>query len=170
MALGNPWPTTAARGDDGALSIGGVDVRALAAEHGTPLYVIDEADMRGRATAFRDAFGAAFAGIGSECEVYYASKASLSARIAGWMAEDGLHMDVASLGELEIALAGGMPAARIGLHGNNKSDAELARALEVGVGRIIVDSTTETAAPISFKSARRCAMPSVTATLLIKTD
>ncbi len=143
MALGNPWPTTASRGADGALSLGGVDVRTLAAEHGTPLYVIDEADMRGRATAFRDAFGEAFAGIGSECEVYYASKASLSARIAGWMAEDGLHMDVASLGELEIALAGGMPAARIGLHGNNKSDAELVRALEVGVGRIIVDSTME---------------------------
>jgi diaminopimelate decarboxylase len=143
VALGEPWPATAERLDDGALSIGGADVRQLAGEFGTPLYVIDEADMRSRARAFRDEFATAFAPQGAEVDVYYASKAFLSSRVASWMAADGLSIDVASGGELELALRGGMPAGRIGLHGNNKSDAELRRALEVGIGRIVVDSFTE---------------------------
>ena len=141
--MASPWSRTVARGEDGALSVGGADVRELAGEFGTPLYVLDEADMRARAAAFRDHFKDAFAEYGAECDVFYASKAFLSSRVASWMAEDGLSIDVASGGELEIALRGGMPASRIGLHGNNKSDAELRRALEVGVGRIIVDSYTE---------------------------
>lgn len=143
MALGAPWPRTAQRLDDGALTVGGADFRELAGEFGTPLYVIDEDDMRSRARAFRDDFAAAFAEHGAECDVYYASKAFLSSRVSSWMHEDGLSIDVASGGELELALRGGMPAERIGLHGNNKSDAELRRALEVGVGRIVVDSFTE---------------------------
>ncbi|WP_062463601.1 diaminopimelate decarboxylase [Demequina soli] len=134
---------TVVRGEDGALSVGGCDVRDLAGEHGTPLYIVDEADMRARACAFRDEFAAAFGRHGAKVDVYYASKAFLSSKVARWMRADDLCMDVASGGELEIALRGGMPAARIGLHGNNKSDAELRRALEVGVGRIIVDSFTE---------------------------
>jgi len=137
------WSRTARRGDDGGVSIGGADLREIAGEFGTPLYVIDEADMRGRATSFRDAFAAAFAPYGAQVDVYYASKAFLSSRVSAWMCEDGLSIDVASGGELELALRGGMPPARIGLHGNNKSDAELRRALEVGVGRIVVDSFTE---------------------------
>jgi diaminopimelate decarboxylase len=131
------------RGDDGAIVVGGMDVRELAAEFGTPLYIIDEADMRARAAEFRDHFAAAFGRHHAHVDVYYASKAMLSSRIAKWMYDEDLFMDVASGGELELALRGGMPAKRIGLHGNNKSDAELARALEVGVGRIIVDSFTE---------------------------
>jgi len=138
-----PWSRTAVRSGDGALSVGGADLRELAGEFGTPLYVMDEEDMRARAAAFRDAFTDAFAPYGADVDVYYASKAFLSSRVASWMAEDGLNIDVASGGELELALRGGMPAARIGLHGNNKSDAELRRALEVGVGRIVVDSFTE---------------------------
>ncbi|MDN4482585.1 diaminopimelate decarboxylase [Demequina lignilytica] len=134
---------TVERGEDGALSVGGVDVRELAGQYGTPLYVIDEQDMRDRACAFRDQFATAFGRHGAEVDVYYASKAFLSSKVARWMRADDLCMDVASGGELEIALRGGMPAARLGLHGNNKSDAELRRALEVGVGRIIVDSFTE---------------------------
>ncbi|WP_228375086.1 diaminopimelate decarboxylase [Demequina iriomotensis] len=134
---------TVTRGDDGALSVGGADVRELAGAYGTPLYVIDEEDMRARACAFRDEFTAAFGRHGAKVDVYYASKAFLSSKVARWMRADDLCMDVASGGELELALRGGMPAARIGLHGNNKSDAELRRALEVGVGRIIVDSFTE---------------------------
>ena len=137
------WSRTVERGVVGALSVGGADVRALAGQFGTPLYVIDEVDMRGRALAFRDAFAEAFAPHGATVDVYYASKAFLSSRVSSWMCEDGLSIDVASGGELELALRGGMPAARIGLHGNNKSDAELRRALEVGVGRIVVDSFTE---------------------------
>ncbi|WP_062515997.1 diaminopimelate decarboxylase [Demequina gelatinilytica] len=134
---------TVARGDDGALSVGGVDVRELAGQYGTPLYVIDEADMRARAAGFRDEFTAAFGRHGAKVDVYYASKAFLSSKVARWMRAEDLCMDVASGGELELALRGGMPARHIGLHGNNKSDAELRRALEVGVGRIIVDSFTE---------------------------
>ncbi|MGC4173870.1 diaminopimelate decarboxylase [Demequina sp.] len=141
--MNSPWSLTAARGEDGALSVGGCDVRELAGQFGTPLFVYDEDDMRGRAREFRSAFGEAFAEHGTTCDVFYASKAFLSSRVASWMFEDGLSIDVASGGELEIALRGGMPASRIGLHGNNKSDAELRRALEVGVGRIVVDSFTE---------------------------
>jgi diaminopimelate decarboxylase len=131
------------RGDDGAIVVGGMHVKDLAAEFGTPLYIIDEADMRARASEFRDHFAAAFGRHHAKVDVYYASKAMLTSRIARWMYDDDLCIDVASLGELEIALRGGMPGKRIGLHGNNKSDAELRRALEVGVGRIIVDSFTE---------------------------
>ncbi|MES1171357.1 MAG: diaminopimelate decarboxylase, partial [Actinomycetota bacterium] len=138
-----PWSRTVVRTEDGALSVGGADVRDLAGQFGTPLYIVDEEDLRGRAREFRDEFAAAFAPHGAEVDVYYASKAFLSSRVSGWMAEDGLSIDVASGGELELALRGGMPAARIGLHGNNKSDDELRRALEVGVGRIVVDSFTE---------------------------
>ncbi|WP_062297686.1 diaminopimelate decarboxylase [Demequina maris] len=134
---------TVTRGEDGALSVGGVDVRELAGRFGTPLYVVDEEDMRARAAAFRDSFTTAFGRHGAKVDVYYASKAFLSSKVARWMRAEDLCMDVASGGELELALRGGMPAAHIGLHGNNKSDAELRRALEVGVGRIIVDSFTE---------------------------
>ena len=137
------WSQTVERGDDGCLIVGGVDVRELAGVFGTPLYVIDEADMRARACAFRDHFAAAFGRHHAKVDVYYAGKAFLSSRVASWMFHDDLNLDVASGGELEIALRGGMPAKRLGLHGNNKSDAELRRALEVGVGRIIVDSSTE---------------------------
>lgn len=139
------WSRTVQRGDDGGLIVGGVDVRELAGAFGTPLYVIDEEDMRARACAFRDHFAAAFGRHHSKVDVYYAGKAFLSSRVASWMFHDDLNLDVASGGELEIALRGGMPPARLGLHGNNKSDAELRRALEVGVGRIVVDSLTEIA-------------------------
>ncbi|WP_062132082.1 diaminopimelate decarboxylase [Demequina aestuarii] len=137
------WSSTVQRGEDGALAVGGVDVRELVGEHGTPLYVVDETDFRARASAFRDHFGAAFARHGAEVDVYYAGKAFLCSQVSAWMHDEGLHLDVASLGELEIALRGGMPAERIGLHGNNKADDELRRALIAGVGRIIVDSFTE---------------------------
>ena len=137
------WSRTVERGDDGALSVGGVDVRELAGHYGTPLYVVDEADFRARAAAFRDHFTAAFGRRGAKVDVFYAGKAFLCSQVAAWMLAEDLHLDVASLGELEIALRGGMPASRIGLHGNNKADDELRRALSVGVGRIIVDSFDE---------------------------
>ena len=144
--MGSPapvWSRTVERAKGGHLKVGGCDVRALAAEYGTPLYVVDEEDMRGRAVAFRDAFSAAFRAHGSDCETYFAGKAFLCSQVARWMRDDGLGLDVASGGELALALRGGMPAGRLTLHGNNKSDEELLRALEVGVGRIVVDSLTE---------------------------
>ncbi|MDE0573859.1 diaminopimelate decarboxylase [Demequina sp. B12] len=139
----SPWSCTATRSDAGVLNVGGVSVTDLASQFGTPLYVVDERDFRARASAFRDHFSAAFARHGAQVDVFYASKAFLSSQVAGWMHEDGLCIDVASLGELEVALRGGIPASRIGLHGNNKQIDELTRALTVGVGRIIVDSFTE---------------------------
>ena len=141
----SPWPSTSRRSDDGTLTVGGCDVRDLAAEHGTPLYVLDEHDMRTRARAFRDEFGRAFQAHGARCEVFYAGKALLCSEVARWMHEDGLGLDVASGGELEIALRAGFPPEKIAMHGNNKSVQELTRALEVGVGRIVVDSLTEIA-------------------------
>lgn len=137
------WSTTAVRADDGELQIGGVRASALLEQYGSPLYVIDEADVRGRASAAARDFAAAFAEIAAEVELHYASKAFLSIDIARWMAEAGLGLDVASGGELEVALAAGIDPAQIGMHGNNKSVAEITRAVEVGVGSIIIDSLQE---------------------------
>jgi diaminopimelate decarboxylase len=129
------WSSTAAKSDDGVLSVGGVALPDLVAEHGSPAYVLDEADFRARARAFRDAFAG--------YDVYYAGKAFLCTTVARWVAEEGLCLDVCSAGELAVALRAGFDPARIGYHGNNKTPAELARAVEVGVGRIIVDSFHE---------------------------
>ncbi|WP_298328483.1 diaminopimelate decarboxylase [Haloactinopolyspora sp.] len=133
------WPDGVTRDDDGVLRVAGMDVRALAAQFGTPAYVVDEADFRARARAFRDAF----AGVAAGAQVYYAGKAFLCTEVARWIADEGLGLDVCSGGELAVALRAGFPPAAIGLHGNNKSRAELARALDAGVGRIIVDSFHE---------------------------
>jgi diaminopimelate decarboxylase len=129
------WSATARKTDDGVLEIGGVDLRDLVAEHGSPAYVLDEADFRARARAFRDAFDG--------YTVFYAAKAFVCTTVARWVAEEGLGLDVCSDGELAVALRAGVDPARIGYHGNNKTVPELRRAVESGVGRIIVDSFTE---------------------------
>src|SRR4051794_10707680 len=136
------WASSVERGADGVLRVGGIDVRDLAANHGTPAYVLDERDFRARAAAFRDAFAAAFAPLGGS-EVFYAGKAFLCTEVARWIAADGLGLDVCTGGELAVALRAGVPGERIGLHGNNKSDGELRRALAAGVGRVVVDSLEE---------------------------
>lgn len=128
------WSSTAAK-TDGVLSVGGVALTDLVAQEGSPAYVLDEADFRARARAFKDAFSA--------YDVFYAGKAFLSTTTVRWLAEEGLHLDVCSGGELTVAERAGFPMARIGYHGNNKTEPELARALELGVGRIIVDSFAE---------------------------
>ncbi|QMW67425.1 diaminopimelate decarboxylase [Mumia sp. ZJ1417] len=129
------WSAHVARRDDGELEVAGVCATALAAEFGTPLYVVDEDDLRARARAFRDAFDG--------WDVYYAAKAFLCTAVARWITEEGLRMDVCTGGELAVALRAGVPAANLGLHGNNKSVSEIRRALEAGVGKIIVDSYVE---------------------------
>lgn len=129
------WSSTARKNDDGALEVGGVDLRDLVAEHGSPAYVLDERDFRARARAFREGFAG--------YDVYYAGKAFLCTTVARWIAEEGLCLDVCSGGELTVALRAGFDPARIGYHGNNKTTAELRRAVEVGVGRVVVDSFTE---------------------------
>jgi diaminopimelate decarboxylase len=129
------WSSTARKTESGALEIGGVDLRDLAREHGTPAYVLDEADFRARARAFRNAF--------SDYDVFYAGKAFLCTTVARWIVEEGLSLDVCTGGELAVALRADVPGERIGFHGNNKSVDELRAALEAGVGRIIVDSFDE---------------------------
>ncbi|RRJ88694.1 diaminopimelate decarboxylase [Gulosibacter macacae] len=137
------WSQTARRTDDGELEIGGWRASELLAEFGSPLYVLDEADIRERAAAAVADFSAAFAEIGAEVELHYASKALLTIDVARWMQEAGLGLDVASAGELEIALRAGIDPANIGMHGNNKSGASLRRAVAAGVGTIIIDSAQE---------------------------
>ena len=128
------WSQTAHK-CDGELNVGGLAVPELVAAVNTPAYVLDEADFRARARAFRDAF----AGF----DVFYAGKAFLCTAVAAWVAEEGLCLDVCSDGELSVALRAGFDPARIGYHGNNKSLPELRRALAAGVGRIVVDSFDE---------------------------
>jgi len=128
------WSRTATK-SDGVLSVGGVALTDLVAEHGSPAYVLDEADFRARAGAFRDAF----AGF----DVYYAGKAFLCTAVARWVAEEGLHLDVCTGGEMAVAERAGFPMERVGFHGNNKSVAELERAVRLGVGRVIIDSFEE---------------------------
>ncbi|AYY12043.1 diaminopimelate decarboxylase [Actinobacteria bacterium YIM 96077] len=153
------WPATVQRGEDGVLGVAGIDVRKLAEEFGTPAYVVDEVDFRSRARAFADAFATAFDG----AEVYYAGKAFLCTEVARWVAEEGLSLDVCSGGELAVALRAGFPPERIALHGNNKSIAELSRALDAGVGRIVVDSFDEIARVSQLAAAR-----GVRATVMIR--
>jgi len=128
------WPSTASFAA-GGLTIGGVSAAQLAARFGTPVYILDEADFRARAAAFRDAF--------APWRVFYAGKAFLTTTVARWAWECGLGVDVCSLGELTTALRAGVPPASIGLHGNNKTDEELRLAVDQGVGRIIVDADDE---------------------------
>ncbi len=127
-------PLTAEVGAGGRLQVGGCDVVDLAAELGTPLFVYDEDHLRSRCREAVAAFGAG---------ATYAAKAFLCRAMAALVHEEGMGLDVASGGELHVALAAGVPASRLVLHGNNKSEGELARALEVGVGRIVVDSHDE---------------------------
>lgn len=132
------WSRTVSRGADGVVTVGGLDVGHLAEEFGTPAYFLDEADFRARCRAWHDAFG-------GQADVFYAGKAFLSRAVVRWLHEEGLNLDVCSEGELATALAAGMPAERIALHGNNKSAREIERAIEAGVGRIVLDSFQEIA-------------------------
>ncbi|MGH9109356.1 MAG: diaminopimelate decarboxylase [Acidimicrobiales bacterium] len=129
-------PDTAEIGPDGHLAIGGVDLCDLARQHGTPLFVYDEAHLRARCREAVAAWGDGVA---------YASKAFLCQAMARLVCQEGMCLDVATGGELYVALSAGVPAERLVLHGNNKSDAELARAIEAGVGRIVIDSFDELA-------------------------
>lgn len=130
------WPQHLTRGADGMVSVAGVSVADLAAQFGTPLFVIDEDDFRGRCREIASAFG------GGD-HVHYASKAFLCTEIARWVHQEGLSLDVATGGELAIALHAEFPPERITVHGNNKSVEELTTAVQAGVGHVVVDSEIE---------------------------
>jgi diaminopimelate decarboxylase len=127
-------PRTAAL-DAGRLTVGGISAETLAARHGTPLIVFDEDDLRYRCRAALAAFG--------PDQVTYASKAFLCRAMARLVSDEGLLLDVASGGELQVALDAGVPASRIVVHGNNKSSAELAEAMTAGVRHLVVDNFDE---------------------------
>lgn len=133
------WPASAVRNSEGELVVGGVSVINLAAQYETPLYVFDEADVRNRAKEYVSAFTAT----DIETNVHYASKAFITTKIAQWVNQEGLGIDVASAGELEVVLRAGINPQQILMHGNNKSVQDLERAVEVGVGRIAIDSLIE---------------------------
>ena len=122
-----PWPLTADRDATGALTLGGVAVGALAERYGTPLWIVDEEDLRSRCRAYVDGFPGV--------EVTYASKAWCSLGILQLVDEEGLKIDVASGGELHTALVAGVDPARVILHGNNKSVGELDRLERLAAAR-----------------------------------
>ncbi|HEX2128247.1 MAG TPA: diaminopimelate decarboxylase [Solirubrobacterales bacterium] len=133
------YPIGSRVNDAGHLEVGGCDVVEVAGEFGTPVYIYAEDDMRSRARAYLDAFRSRT----DDFEVIFASKAAPFTAAYRVFGEEGLSADVASGGELHMALAGGVPADRIHLHGNNKSPAELRYAVDAGVGHVICDSFTE---------------------------
>ena len=140
--LNHLWPLTAHLGEDDSLLIDGLAVAELARTYGTPLYIFDEATLRDRCRAYRRELGAVY---GGDAQAAYASKAYLCTAIAQIVMEEGLDLDVVSGGELFVALRAGFPPERIHFHGNNKSAQELVEAIDVGVGRIVVDNFAELA-------------------------
>ena len=137
--LSQVFPETAAVNAAGRLSLGGCDAVALAEEYGTPLYVLDEAELRARCRRFAGAFAARY----PNSQAVYAAKAYINPALARIFAAEGLGLDVVSGGELAVAQAGGVPPAQVYFHGNNKTPQELAEAVSAGIGRIVVDSFHE---------------------------
>ena len=127
--------------DSGQFTIAGITATKIAEEFQTPLFVIDEEDFFTRAATFKDALESAAGANAGHC--YYAGKAFLCKEVVKWVEKAGLSLDVCTGGELEVALAAGFPTSRIEFHGNNKSVAEIRRAISVGIDLIIVDSEIE---------------------------
>jgi len=133
------WSSNVLTGKE--LSISGISASALAQEFATPAFIMDEADFRTRAISWDDALKSAFGE--NAGTVYYAAKAFLCTEVARWIKDIGIGIDVCTGGELAVALAGGVDPAKIELHGNNKSVAEINKAVAVGVGTIVIDSLFE---------------------------
>jgi diaminopimelate decarboxylase len=132
-------PIGSAVNAQGHLEVGGCDVLAVAEEFGTPSYIYAEDDLRARARAYREAFERR----GVDGEVLFASKAFPATAAYKLFAEEGLSVDVASGGELHLALAAGFDPSRIHMHGNNKTDEEILMAARAGIGHLILDSFDE---------------------------
>ena len=134
------WPSTTTE-NSGVISVGGCSLTSIAREFGTPAFVLDEADFKLRAQQWKSALDKNFgANAGT---AYYAAKAFISKEIAHWVEQSGLGLDVCTGGELAVAKAAKFPADRIELHGNNKSETEIADAIDYRVGTIVIDSLQE---------------------------
>ena len=133
------WSSSVKTGAE--LSIAGISAKDLAEEFGTPTFFIDEADFRARALAWNDALKEAFGDKAGT--VYYASKAFTCTEVARWIKDLGIGIDVSTGGEMAVALAGGIDPKKIEVHGNNKSVAEIEKAISVGVETIVIDSMYE---------------------------
>ena len=125
---------------DGVLHLAGQSTAALAQQYGTPLYLMDEDRIRNRARVYRDTLQACF---GDKGHAIYASKACAFKRMYAIMAEEGLDVDVVSCGEIASAYGAGFPMEHVHFHSNNKTDADIAYAMERGVGRFVVDHPEE---------------------------
>jgi diaminopimelate decarboxylase len=155
LGAGDIFPDTAvARGAH--LEIGGCDVTELAERYGTPLYVYDEASIARRAAAYTNALASAYPGRSRVC---FAAKAYCAPWLLRLVERHGLGLDVVSGGELHAALAAGFPAERVYFHGNNKTAEELERALDVKVGRIVIDNLDELAMLARLAKARNTRQP-----------
>ena len=148
------WPTTARRTPDGELALGGLTVSEILTDAPSPVFVLDEADLRGRAAswsaAMHEEFWPSYGMAGGEA--FYAGKAFLTTKVAQWVLEEGMGIDTASRSELAVSLAAlqevdgedaTMDATRLGLHGNGKTQAEIAVALTHHVGHLVLDSLEE---------------------------
>ncbi|MBA2289449.1 MAG: diaminopimelate decarboxylase [Chloroflexia bacterium] len=133
------WPTGTRRNGNGEIEIDGVPLTTLAEEHGTPLYVLSERELRDNCRAFRRSF----TDLWSRTRVVYAGKAGINGALLRIIQEEGLSLDVVSGGELAMALAAGFNPEEISFHGNNKGPGELQEALEAGVGKIVIDNLDE---------------------------
>ena len=133
------WSSSVTTGVE--LSIAGITAKELAKEFGTPTFFIDEADFRARALAWNAALQEAFGDKAGT--VYYASKAFACTEVARWIKDLGIGIDVSTGGEMAVALAGGIDPKKIEVHGNNKSVAEIEKAISVGVETIVIDSMYE---------------------------
>jgi diaminopimelate decarboxylase len=133
------FPPGSAVDQDGELAVGGCRLADLAAEFGTPLYVLEEGAVRAQVRRFRRVIEAQW----TSTRMVFASKAFPCTAVYRLMAEEGIGVDVAGVGELAMALAGGVEPARIVMHGNAKTDAELRMAADAGVGLIVIDNTDD---------------------------
>ncbi|HWH96564.1 MAG TPA: diaminopimelate decarboxylase [Baekduia sp.] len=138
-SVSHVWPLGTTLDADGVLQLGGCDARELVREFGTPAYIVAEDDLRSRARRFL----AAFAQGADDYEVHFASKSFPATAVLRLFAEEGLACDVASGGELHLALNAGFDPKKVHLHGNAKSEAELRMALDAGIGDIVVDNLVE---------------------------
>jgi diaminopimelate decarboxylase len=133
------FPDTTRLADDGSLVVGGCRLEDVAEEFGTPVYVVDEQSLRQQARRYREGLVSRRPG----SQVAFASKSFPCRAVYRLMADEGLLVDVAGAGELRMALSAGVDPASIVLHGNAKTDAELALAIDSGVGRVVIDAVDE---------------------------